>query len=352
MGVSLLLLALFAAASQVDGQSGEISGTAVNGTTASVPLSGAEVILRASQNGAFVPVAETTTDSQGQFNFVGLPADQSVVYLPGINRAGVHYPGPRVRLLPGHVTARVKLVAYDTVPSPSPLISRRHEIDVQSGAGYLEVTETLNIENPSLTTFIGQSKDDRPPVTLRLSLPDGIEKVTFDREFNGRNFQLHEGHLITDLPWPPGSRELKFIYRVPVERQFSVLTRVLDQPTDHVVVQVTTKESGSVACNLPKTSSQSGPDTVFEHRGTTLPAGHQIKLRLGALPLRFETYARGLAVAVLIALIAGSVLATRARRRDRAGKPVNVRQTVDRQSGARGRRSRTPRRITSSQPNQ
>jgi hypothetical protein len=352
MGVSSLLLALFAAASQVDDQSGEISGTAVNGTAASVPLAGAEVILRASQNGAFVPVAETTTDSQGRFSFVGLPADQSVVYLPGINRAGVHYPGPRVRLLPGHVTARVKLIAYDTVASPSPLISRRHEIAVQSGAGYLEVTETLFIENPSRTTFIGQSKDDRPPVTLRLSLPEGIEKVTFDREFNGRNFQLQDGQLITNVPWPPGSRELKFIYRVPVERRFSVLTRVLDQPTDHVVVQVTTKESGSVACNLPKASPQSGQDGVFEHRGTALPAGYQINLRLGAVPLRFETYARWLAVAVLIALVAGSVLAARVRRRNLAGKQVSVPQAVDCQSGARGRRSRRPHRLTSSQLNQ
>ena len=314
MGVTLLLLASLAAAPQADGQSGEISGTAVNGSTGDVPLAGAEVVLRASQNGAFVPIAETTTDAQGWFCFVGLPAENDVIYLPGINRAGVHYPGPRVRLTPEQLMARVKLVAFDTVPSPSPLISRRHEIAVQPGEGFLEVTETLVVENPSRTTFVGQSAGDRPPVTLRLSLPDGIEKVTFDREFHGRNFQLRDGKLLTEIPWPPGSRELKFIYRVPVERTYSVFERVLDQPTDHAVVQVMAKDAGSIACNLPKATSQSGTGTIFEHRGESLPAGYEINLRLGAVPLRFEIYARWLAVAILIVLVAGSAAIVRARR--------------------------------------
>jgi hypothetical protein len=350
MGVSLLLLASFAVASQVLGQPGEISGTAVNGTAGDVPLAGAEVVLRASENGAFVPVAEATTDAKGWFCFVGLPIDQDVIYLPGINREGVHYPGPRVRLTPDQLTTRVKLVAYDAVPSPSPLISRRHEIAVQSGEGFLEVTETLAVENPGRTTFVGQSEDDRPPVTLRLSLPDGLEKVTFDREFHGRNFQLQDGKLITEIPWPPGSRELKFIYRVPVERTYSALERVLDQPTDHVVVQVMAKDQGSIACNLPKATSQSGRETIFEHRGTSLPAGYQINLRLGDVPLRFETYARWLAVATLLVLVAGSVFAIRARRPRRV-RERSVPHVTSGQSGARGRRSRRPHRITSSQPN-
>jgi hypothetical protein len=346
MGVTLLLLASFAAATQADGQSGEISGTAVNGTTGDVPLAGAEVVLRASQNGAFVPIAKTTTDAQGWFCFVGLPADKDVIYLPGINRAGVHYPGPRVPLTPEQLTARVKLVAYDSVPSPSPLISRRHEIAVQPGEGFLEVTETLVVENPSRTTFVGQSAGDRPPVTLRLSLPDGIEKVTFDREFHGRNFQLQDGKLITEIPWPPGSRELKFIYRVPVERTYSVFERVLDQPTDHVIVQVRAKDAGSIACNLPKGNSQSGTGTIYEHRGESLPAGYEINLRLGAVPLRFETYARWLAVAILVVLVGGSAVVVRARRQ----RPVTesgVPHASLHAAGAPGRRRRSNPRRTS-----
>jgi hypothetical protein len=163
----------------------------------------------------------------------------------------VHYPGPRVRLEPARLTAQVKLIAFDAVESPSPLVSRQHEIAVQPGEGFLEITESLVIENPSLTAFVGLQNGDLPPVTLRLSLPEGFDKVTFDREFHGRNFQIVGGQLTTDLPWPPGSRELKFIYRLPAEQRHSVLTRVLDQPTDQVLIRVTGKDVGRIACNLP-----------------------------------------------------------------------------------------------------
>jgi hypothetical protein len=349
MSASLFVLTWFAMAGQVHHAVGEISGTAVNGSAGDVPVAGAEVVLRASQDGAFVPVAVSTTDDLGRFCFKDLTVDQSLLYLPGVNHVGIHYPGPRVRLTHDQSTARVRLIAYDTVPSPSPLISRRHEIGVQSGQGYLEVTETLVVDNPSRATFIGQSVDDRPPVTMRLSLPDGIEKVTFDREFHGRNFQLHEGRLITELPWPPGSRELKFIYRVPVEQRLGVLSRVLDLPTDEVVVQVTTSESDSVACNLPRAAAPA-QRAIFEQRGKTLPAGHQIVLQLGAVPLRFETYARWLAVVVLAALVAGSVWAARRWPQGQPAQQDRTAQQATDKGGAGRRQKRRPHRSTMSLP--
>jgi hypothetical protein len=350
MGVFLLLLAQLAAAGDFDGPVGEISGTAVNGSIDGAPLAGAEVVLRASQNGAFVPVAVTTTDSQGLFRFANLPADESVIYLAGVNRAGIHYPGPRVRFVPGRYTARVKLIAYDTVESPSPLVVRRHEISLLCGEGYLEVTEKLLVENPRPATYVGQSRDDHPPVTLRLSLPEGVEKVTFEREFHGRNFRFQTGQLITELPWQPGSRELTIIYRVPVEQRYSVFTRVLDQPTDHVAVRVVGKSESEVACNIPLAGSPSGRETVFEHDGKTLAAGYEISVRLGAMPLRFETYARWLAVAALVALVAGSVVVAGVRRlRSAALREKESSPPVSPSRTAR-RRSRRAHRITSSQP--
>lgn len=344
MPVSLLLLTCLAAAGQVDQPAGVISGTAVNGSTGDRVMAGTEVVLRASQDGAFVPVAATTTDDHGRFFFSELPFDQGLIYLPGVNYLGIHYPGSRVRLTPDQTTASVRLIAFETAASPSPLISRRHEIRVQPGKGYLEVTESLLVENPSRATFVGQAVDDSPPVTLRLSLPEGIENVTFDREFHGRNFQLREGRLVTELPWPPGSRELKFLYRLPVEQRFGVLNRVLDLPTEEVVVQVATSKPDVVACNLPRMANSSGQQVVFEQRGKTLRAGHQIVLQLGAVPLRFETYARWLAVAALVVLIAGSVWAVRGRQLDRSAHHESTPPTVSRQPGNTRRRLHKPRR--------
>jgi hypothetical protein len=252
--------------------------------------------------------------------------------------------------MPGRSTAPVKLIAFDAVLSPSPLISPRHEIVIKAGEGFLDVAETLVVDNPSRTTFVGQKTDDRPLVTLRLSLPAGIEKVTFDREFHGRNFQLQDGHLTTDLPWPPGSRELKFLYRMPVERRNGVLQRVLDLPTGRAVVRVMVTDPDSVACNLPQASSQPGGEIIFEHRGTPLAAGYRVNLQLGVVQLRFEAYARWLAVAILLALVAGSIFVVRARRPRSASESIAPHTAIG-QVGARREKSRRRRRITSSQPN-
>jgi hypothetical protein len=182
---------------------------------------------------------------------------------------------------------------------------------VQPGQGFLEITESLAIENPSLTAFVGEKNGNVPPVTLRLSLPEGFDKVTFDGEFHGRNFQIVGGQLTTDLPWPPGSREIKFVYRLPTEERHCVLTRVLDQPTDQVLVRVTGTDVGRIACDLPPESTARESDKSFANRGERLPAGYQIELRLGDIPIRFEAYGRWIAVGLLAMLALGSLLFVR-----------------------------------------
>lgn len=348
MAVSLLFSTWLVVVAQHNHGAGVISGTAVNGSAGDVAMGGTEVVLRASQDGIFVPVAVTTTDDKGRFSFHDLPVEQGLIYLAGVNNDGIHYPGPRVHLSTDHATASVRLIAFETAASPSPLVSRRHEIGVVPGEGYLEVTETLLVDNPSRATFVGQAAGDRPPVTLQLSLPEGIEKVTFDREFHGRNFQLRDGRLVTELPWPPGSRELKFIYRVPVERRPGVLNRMLDLPTDQVVVQVTTNKPHEVACNLPRATTRSDEQIVFEQCGKTLQAGREIVLELGTVPVPFETYARWLAVSALLALLAVAVLVVRGQWRNRPEEAQSALPAVNRYSSSARRRMRKPRRSTTS----
>jgi hypothetical protein len=342
----ILLLALLHALSQTPDDSGVISGKAVNGTIGGTPLSGAQIVLRASQDGAFVPVAETITDAEGRFKFENLSIERGLIYLAGVNRAGVHYPGPRLRLQAGRPAAQVRLIAFDAIESPSPLICRRHEIVVQPGQGFLEITESILIENPSQTAFVGQQDGELSPVTLRLSLPAGFDKVTFDREFHGRNFQITSGQLTTDLPWPPGSRDLKFTYRWPAEQGHAVLTRVLDQPTDRVLVRVTGKDMGRIRCNFPTAITANDGETSFGN-SSPLPAGHQIELRLGAVPIRIEAYGRWVAVGLLAMLIIGSVGAVRSGRlRTVAGN--NKRDRGERTIPAPMRGSQRPKRATPS----
>ena len=104
---AVLFLTVLIAQPYGSGDRGIISGTAVNGTQFQSPLADAEIVLRATQEGAFVPIAQATTDALGRFKFDELPVDSSIIYLAGVNRAGVHYPGPRVRLESARPTANI-----------------------------------------------------------------------------------------------------------------------------------------------------------------------------------------------------------------------------------------------------
>lgn len=341
MNTPLLLLVLCCAApSQLPEGDGAISGVAVNGTDGQSPLAAAQIVLRANRDGAFVPVAETTAGADGRFTFAGLPIADGLIYLPGVNRQDVHYPGPRVRLTRDKPAARVRIIAYDAAESPSPLVCRRCEIDVETAEGYVEITETHRIANPGLTAYVGEKPADRPPVTLRLSLPRGLDKVTFDREFDGRNFLLHNSDLLTDLPWPPGEREVRFVYRLPAEQRHITIQRALDLPTERVTVRVRSDDLERVACNLPAAAGPGDDARLFAHSGQPLPAGHPIELRLGALPVRIEVYARWAAAGVLGVFIVGALWSA-ARRNHPSQTETPAPASIDeRPPAARKRRRR------------
>lgn len=321
----LLTLLVPPAMAVADTDGGTISGVVRNGSEQGRPLAGAEVVLRAGRGGELQPIATATSDSAGKFAFTGLATDGQTIFLPGANHHGVHFPGSRVRLGRGQTAAEVQLVAYDSIESPSPLVARRHEFSIRVETGYLEVAESLLIENPSLRTYVGESPDDRPAVTLRLHLPEGFETVTFEKEFYGRSFMPHTGRLITDLPWPPGTRELKYAYRLPIEKRSGMFRRALDLPTDAAAIRVAGNDLGAVHCNLPA----SGESLAFASETKTLPAGHEIELRMGDLPVRWEVSARWFAAIALGLLLLGTIAGRRWRQRSDAAsipKPRRARR--------------------------
>jgi hypothetical protein len=139
-----------------------------------------------------------------------------------------------------------------------------------------------------------------------LSLPEGFETVTFHDKFHGQSFAVFDGVLATDLPWPPGQRQIKFTYRIPIERRHSVLQRRLDLPCTDLVVHVDNDVAENVSCNVPKHHEPGR--TVFQYTGAALPVGYTIELQLAHLPVSIMSYAPWIATGLLIALLAGTAI--------------------------------------------
>jgi hypothetical protein len=303
-----IVMVLMSGPSHTD-PTGTIEGVVLNGSRSGEPIADAEVHLRAGVSGFFEPVDKTNTDTFGKFSFQNIPFDSTITYLPGANHQGVHYPGQRVRFDAINKVAHVKIVAYDAVLSRSPLSVERHDIDIEVGKRVLAITEALLISNRSRSTYVGETKGDEAPITLRLSVPPNFDRVTFDSEFCGRRFRIVDHQLLTDMPWPPGKRELKFTYRMPIEESGGEFIRPLDLPTTGLRVQVQAQDQ-QVSCNLSRAAAVADR-MIFSVKDKQFPVGYTIKVQIGNMPIPWMLYARWASLAVLVILAIGTFCVSR-----------------------------------------
>lgn len=289
---------------------GKIQGVVVNGTRGNEPIADIEVLLRAGPDGALEPVVKTRTDMYGKFVFEDLPLDPAIVYLPGADRDGVHYPGERARIDFGSRFPHVRLVTFDAARAPSPLIVRRHDIALDVQQDVIEISETLVVTNPSRTTYVGEQLEDTPPVTLRLSVPPTFDRVTFGSEFYGRRFRIVDHQPVTDIPWPPGERELKFAYRIPIDATGGMFRRTLDTPCRNLTLRVRGPKTDEVLGNLERVDKGTN-EIVFAAK--ELHAGHTIELQIGNLPFPWMQYTRWGSLLALAALTFATAIVLRRR---------------------------------------
>jgi hypothetical protein len=300
-----------------------IHGVVVNGSKGAKPVAAAEVVLLAGKENQLALLASTTTDQNGCFVFDHrhLTPSPDLVYLVGAHFDGVHYPGPRLQLNPRGAPPNLLLTVYDAVGSSCPLVAAVHEIDIHVNTGVLDVTEIVVVDNPSSTTYVGTTHADAlmtAPATLSMSIPEGVSHVTFNKEFDGRNFQLVDGRLVTNVPWPPGKRQLAFKYQLPVENNQLLFKRPLDLPCLHARIAVTGQCSQELTCNLPKVTAANLVPIAFESPEQTLPAGYTLQLQMRQLSVSWIVYARWAAIILLGGLLAATVMRLSLRRRSDA----------------------------------
>ena len=286
---------------------GTIEGTVVNTSTgAAVPCQVA-VILQVPVKGEFIPCRDVVSGEDGRFRFDHLPVGDGLVYRAGATRHGIFYPGQRIRLTALEASARTALSVCDAAASPNPLVLKTMDIVIRPETGLLRVTESLLLENPSHTCYVGQAAQaGADPVTLELSIPPDFERTTFAQEFFGRRFAVFNKKVVTSVPWPPGERELRYTYVLRTTGQQLSWQRPLDLPCSNVTVRVEGTSPDEVRCGLLGRTAADEKSATFASAGREFPAGQVLQVEFGRLPLPWMTYGKWVAVAVMFGLIAAA----------------------------------------------
>jgi hypothetical protein len=305
MRISHLFLCTLLALVASPVRAGMIQGTVYNTSSGTAVPCQAEVILQVQVKGQFVPFRQVASDNQGRFVFAWLPSGEDQVCLVGAVRHGIFYPGPRLHLSELQPTARADLSVCDAVAKPSPLVLKRMDVTIRPEPGLLKVTESLLIENPSHTTYVGEAEQkDGEAVTLALAIPPEFERTTFDKEFFGRRFSIFNNRVVTGIPWTPGEREVKYTYVLRNTQEAAVWQRPLDLPCSEVTVRVEGKAANEVRCEQLRRTQADEKSVVYASAGENLPGGRVLKVELGRLPLPWMTYSKWAAVAILLLLVA------------------------------------------------
>ena len=209
----------------------------------------------------------------------------------------------------------MKLAVGDAVTKPNPLVLKKMEITIRPETGLLKVTESLLIDNPTRTTYIGEPAGGGQAVTLVLSIPPEFERKTFEKEFFGRRFAAINNKVVTGIPWTPGRRELKYTYILRNTKEATTWQRPLDLPCNDVTIRIEGKSSDEVRCPLLRRTEADAKTVAYASAGQEIPAGRVLRVELGRLPLPWMAYSKWAAVAILLLLITGTLWLHFARRR-------------------------------------
>ena len=229
--VPALLLAMALAASAA------ITGQVQNGSHGDQPVQGAEVTLVQLQ-GTMQPVAHTTTDAAGKFQFsqstpAGQPMLVRVVY------EGVPYFQP---LPPGQTDATVEV--FDASSDASKLQLESIVMVVQPAGKWLAIIEQDEINNQEKRAYYkkgGLFQFRVPPGVkpdgARVIGPSGMP-VAQDPKATGK-----PGIYTIDYPVRPGDNKIQISYRLPYDAQKATLTVHPVYPVAHFEVYVPTPMS-------------------------------------------------------------------------------------------------------------
>ena len=190
--------------------------------------------------------------------------------------------------------------------SPNPLVLKKMDVVIRPETGLLKVTESLLLENPSHTCYVGQAvHDGADPVTLELSIPPDFERTTFDLEFFGRRFVMVNGKLVTSVPWPPGQRELRYTYVLRNTQEVSQWKRPLDLPCSNVTIRVEGKSPDEVRCELLRQTTADDKRSSSSRPGRSFPRARSCKSSWAAAAA-LDDHGKWAAVAVMLGLIAAA----------------------------------------------
>ena len=264
-----------------------VKGQVTNGTPGGEVPTGLEVSLHAFAGGKEVETLTIPLAADGSFVFEGVTAGEDRTFVAQVTYQGVDYFSEAVAPASDQRELELPIVIYETTEEPTSVQVAQLHIFVTGMEGRLMVEEYFLIGNEGDRTYIGAADPEvGDRVTVRFTLPEGAEDLTFDGPGLGERFVEQAGGFADTRPIPPGSvtSEVVFYYTLPYREGLQV-EQAVDVPVKSVVILMVQGDLALEGAGLEPmgtVDTQMGP--ALSYVGGPLAAGESLAFTLVAAP--------------------------------------------------------------------
>ena len=199
---------------------GMVTGVLLNATQDSSAVAGAPVYLQVLTNQTQKPstLAETITNSSGQFRFTVSDINAEAVYVAATDYQGVRYFSAAENIT-NIAATDLSFVVYDSTHSTADVEAFMHHTIINDFGDVLQFRETRVLSNPTKKTITQAFVEEHiGPALFQFHLPPDAQNFT-PLSAGAEELLLHLHHVVDRGVFLPGNKTVSFAYELPIAGQ-------------------------------------------------------------------------------------------------------------------------------------
>lgn len=191
-----------------DEAAGVFTGLVTNASSGSPVAEGQRVLLYVVNQSFEEEVLETFTDTEGRYRFEDVPVRRGWHYLVSVQYGDGFFTGGMVAGTPDNPDADMPVSVFDVTDDPAVIVIDDVLTQVIPVEGGLQFVQIFRFTNTSDLLFLtGEAIDDTRNVSVRVSLPAGVQVTAFEDQ---RRYVLaDDGRTVLNTqPVFPGDRHI------------------------------------------------------------------------------------------------------------------------------------------------
>ena len=276
-----------------------------NGTVEGTTVVGDLVTVRIFHQQQLQNTLEAKVDDKGEAVFVDVPAGQHLVAVARVKHQNMTFQGRPVSLAPGTDSYSTTVQVFDVSADTSALSVGTHHVIIGVENATLEVTEYMQLQNNSDMAVRGSQRDaqDRPMV-VEFALPNGAKDLKPLGFLQANALVATETGFYDTLAVPPGEHQVRFSYRIDIDRQGIDIAKEISLPTSELIVFWEEGQDELTGLGEPDerlTNAQGVP--VEYYRRQNLQPGDEIAFQISGFNVKTSDADTWIALAVAFALV-------------------------------------------------